>query len=150
MCSTCNCAKTQPTELTKVVPNARPVDFSKPLKHRNWPGTSAIRILATDLRGTYPVAVAYLTPGGSQSLARYTITGMHESGSPHLDLINAPVKVVKYANIYKIRNINCQETYRYFTQVHDTYEDAIRATKETLNFASAATLVATIPIEWEE
>jgi hypothetical protein len=79
------------------------IDFNKPLQTRDG---RPVRILATDLKGIYPVA-AVVPSGGEETVQSFTLDGRFyasaDSEETEWDLRNVPEETVEYGNFYPDR-----------------------------------------------
>lgn len=75
------------------------IDLDKPLRQKVG---LAVRIIARDLKGNYPLAAAVTYPEGCEKLERYTFDGRyyHDSGPTKWDLENVPETHRIWLNIY--------------------------------------------------
>lgn len=80
-----------------------PLDITKPVQTRDG---RKVRILATDMKGNYPLVGLVTELSGNEIIHTYDVDGVFvtlRKGSPH-DLINVPAKPLKrlvYLNVYK-------------------------------------------------
>lgn len=104
------------------------------------------RILATDLKGQYPIVTAVegdtLNTSGEVILC-HAANGRIWAAVEHpddFDLVNVPVKVTKWVNIYSL----LPDDRFSGTGLYETKEEAVAAA------SGDKALVATVKVEWEE
>lgn len=110
-----------------------PVDFDKPLQTRE--GVPVTLITRTG-RGEYPV-IGYIEP--STDIASWTAEGnyLSNNGNEHSkDLVNAPVKFVRYVNVYQVP--------------HADEEYTINRTRERADMRANNRRIACVRIEFTE
>lgn len=93
-------------------------DPNKPVQFRNAP--EKVRILATDLKNTYPIVIAATDGWGEEfTELRHADGRVRKSAETPYDLVNVPKKHERWANIYNM----AQQSY---SVLYPTREEADR------------------------
>jgi len=82
----------------------------------------SVRVLAVDVKGTYPVVAAVVWKSGNEDIHYYTQGGAVDTrDTNHLDLVEVKEKVVFWFNSYKAREQNRPGA----MYMHDSEEKAL-------------------------
>jgi hypothetical protein len=74
------------------------IDITKPVRTRDG---RSVRILCTDKKGNYPIVGLVTNEDGSETVCSYRLDGVYYSaGESGCDLVNVPVRVERWLNIY--------------------------------------------------
>jgi hypothetical protein len=109
-------------------------DPNKPVQFRHAP--EKVRILATDLKYNFPIAIAVLRDDGREEIrTRHSDGRVNPDRESPYDLVNVPEKHERWANIYSLSD--------------QTYCN-LYPTREAADFSSAPNRVACVRVEYTE